>query len=1140
MQRAETISLFDKNEYIGTLFEQTPGFRLHKLEVYNWGTFDEKIWSFSPNGETSLLTGDVGSGKSTLVDALTTLMVAPRKVAYNKAADASARERSLTTYLKGYFGRKRSDGGAGKPEALRDSGHYSVLLATFKDSGLNQFVTIAQFFWFQDTQGSVARFFVVSGREMGIATDFAKFDKDVKTLKKRLKQDEDIQVFDDYTSYSLAYRRKLGHMQEQALDLFQQTISMKKVEQLTDFVRTNMLEPPTTKDDVDKLIRHFHDLNSAHEAVIKAKNQIELLTPLINDGALYEQLSANRDQFDNARTALPSWFAIKVLALLEAEIVRCEQALDIVTAKFEQADSELKKIADSVNSTNIKIYENGGGALEALKQDLRNAENDLEKIRKMRTAYRANADKLELSLPKTIDAFTKNLNSLPERKTIQEQKYGELYESRTNVTIAEKETQQEMDTVSTELESLRSRKSNIPKVNADKRSQLCQALGIAEEELPFVGELLEIREGELQWEGAIERLLRNFGLSLLVPDEHYKAVAKWVNDTKLGVRLVYYRVKIDDNSHRVPQPHEDSVSKKLDIKPNSPFGIWLHKELSQRFPHICCADMSRFYREVQAISQTGQIKGKGFRHEKDDRYDIDDRRRFILGFSNQKKITALEDDERKLSEKLKAHQDEIDSIRKQQDAAQDCLNAIAELTRIENFVDIDSITKRNEIDDFIQRITALEKESDILKELRKQLATLEAEHESQQVMRDKLLESKSKSQTNIANLQKTKEDNMSVVDDFSEELRTSSFPILEQHASNSLEGATLTLSNEDKLERKYREWLAAEISKLAKRIETAGNRTVTQMTQYRSAYPELTTEIDSSLDSLPEFKLMLSQLEEDGLPKFEQRFKKQLNEHTINQIALFQTKLNMERETIKERIEQINESLNTIDYNPGRYIKLEYDETYDSAIKDFRAQLKACTEGTFAGADDEHYAEEKFLQVKLIIERFKGRPGETESDERWTQKVTDVRNWFLFAASEKWRETDEEYEHYKDSSGKSGGQKEKLAYTILAASLVYHFGINKSGGRDQSFRFVVIDEAFLKSSDDSARFGLELFKKLDLQLLIVTPLLKIPTIEPYISHVGFVHHDDLTHRSMLRNITIEEYRREKKQRESVSSNVEVV
>ena len=52
-----------------------------------------------------------------------------------------------------------------------------------------------------------------------------------------------------------------------------------------------------------------------------------------------------------------------------------------------------------------------------------------------------------------------------------------------------------------------------------------------------------------------------------------------------------------------------------------------------------------------------------------------------------------------------------------------------------------------------------------------------------------------------------------------------------------------------------------------------------------------------------------------------------------------------------------------------------------------------------------------------------------------------MRNWFTFSASERWREDDREHEHYTDSGGKSGGQKEKLAYTVLAASLAYQFGL---------------------------------------------------------------------------------------------------
>jgi uncharacterized protein YPO0396 len=201
---------------------------------------------------------------------------------------------------------------------------------------------------------------------------------------------------------------------------------------------------------------------------------------------------------------------------------------------------------------------------------------------------------------------------------------------------------------------------------------------------------------------------------------------------------------------------------------------------------------------------------------------------------------------------------------------------------------------------------------------------------------------------------------------------------------------------------------------------------------------------------------------------------------------------------------------------------LESQTSPDAEVRDFHAELRACTEGAVTGSEDSQYSETKFLQVQAIIDRFRGREGLSDQDRRWTAKVTDVRNWFLFAASERWRHDDSEHEHYSDSGGKSGGQKEKLAYTILAASLAYQFGLEWGAVRSRSFRFAVIDEAFGRGSDESAQYGLELFRQLNLQLLIVTPLQKIHIIEPFVSNVGFVHNEG-GRASKLRNLSIEEY-----------------
>jgi energy-coupling factor transporter ATP-binding protein EcfA2 len=92
------------------------GFRLQRLEVLNWGTFDRHVWTLQLDGRNGLLTGDIGSGKSTLVDAVTTLLVPAQRIAYNKAAGADSRERTLRSYVLGHYKSERNEvTGAARP-----------------------------------------------------------------------------------------------------------------------------------------------------------------------------------------------------------------------------------------------------------------------------------------------------------------------------------------------------------------------------------------------------------------------------------------------------------------------------------------------------------------------------------------------------------------------------------------------------------------------------------------------------------------------------------------------------------------------------------------------------------------------------------------------------------------------------------------------------------------------------------------------------------------------------------------------------------------------------------------------------------------------------------------------------------------
>ncbi len=143
------------------------GFRLHKLEFFNWGTFDNKIWSIEPHSDNALLTGDIGSGKSTIVDAITTLIVPSQKIIFNKAAGAENKERTLKSYILGeYKNELDNETQLSKAITIRGKDSYAILLARFENEGYQETVTIAQFLWLDKSE--LKRVFIVSKKPLTI------------------------------------------------------------------------------------------------------------------------------------------------------------------------------------------------------------------------------------------------------------------------------------------------------------------------------------------------------------------------------------------------------------------------------------------------------------------------------------------------------------------------------------------------------------------------------------------------------------------------------------------------------------------------------------------------------------------------------------------------------------------------------------------------------------------------------------------------------------------------------------------------------------------------------------------------------------------------------------------------------------
>lgn len=990
--------------------DRLAGFRLQRLEVFNWGTFDGRVWTLRLGGKNSLLTGDIGSGKSTLVDAVTTLLVPSHRVAYNKAAGADSRERSLKSYVLGFYKSERQETlGSAKPVALRDFNSYSVILGVFQNAGYGKTITLAQVFWMKEAGAQPARLYAACDRDLSIAADFSGFGSEMVGLRKQLRA-RGVEMFETFPPYGSWFRRRFGIDNEQALDLFHQTVSLKSVGNLTDFVRSHMLEPFDVAPRISALIGHFEDLNRAHEAVLKAKRQVEMLTPLVADCERHLELAQATDTLRACRDALRLWFATLKQGLLEKRLTLLNEELTRHQVAILRLEEQRRAQQGQERELRRTIAENGGDRIESIGQEILHKQDELERRKQKASRYEELVRALGQHPAATEVEFLRQRSETAKWRETTEESEVRTQNDLNEAGVLFKQGKDEYEKLQVEIAGLKARVSNIDEKQISMRRTLCQALALSEEEMVFAGELLQVRENERDWEGAVERLLHGFGLSLLVPDRYYAKVAQWVDQTHLRGRLVYFRVR-EGVRGELPLLHSDSLVRKLQVKPDSPFYDWIEREVAHRFDLACCENQEQFRRETRAITKAGQIKAPGERHEKDDRHRLDDRRRFVLGWSNAEKIAALEQDAKRQETQLADLAGRIGKLQKEQSVLKERLTILSKLGEYIDFRDLDWKPVAVAIERLVTEKRELEAASDVLGTLTAQLAAIEKELQETERQLDERKDKRSKTEQKINAAQELQQQVQVLLAEATAGI-VQRYGLLEAMRDEALGDQVLTVESCDNRERDMRDWLQARIDAEDSKSKRLSEKIVKAMTEYKGMWKLETGEVDANLAAAPAYKSMLDQLQVDDLPRFEGRFKELLNENTIREVANFQSQLARERETIKERIARINESLTQIDYNPGRYISLEAQMNLDADIRNFQTELRTCTEGALTGSEDAQYSEAKFLQVKQIIERFRGRDEHADMDKRWTAKVTDVRNWFIFAASERWREDNTEYEHY--------------------------------------------------------------------------------------------------------------------------------
>jgi uncharacterized protein YPO0396 len=225
--------------------------------------------------------------------------------------------------------------------------------------------------------------------------------------------------------------------------------------------------------------------------------------------------------------------------------------------------------------------------------------------------------------------------------------------------------------------------------------------------------------------------LHDFGISLLVPSTHYRSVSRYVNGKTLrstdgrGRKLTYLEADINKKDSYIKQLTEDGVVNKIETKPDTVFDIWLENYLHRNFGDFACVELEELQQIPYAITKQGLIKSGRIRHTKDDRWTINDKRNFVLGWTNVEKIKALQENVIEIEATIKTIQTEKTKIEKEEVANNTVKIAVSKILELKDYTIINWQAEVIKIFDLEKEQDELLDKNDLLNTLKKSLEEVE-------------------------------------------------------------------------------------------------------------------------------------------------------------------------------------------------------------------------------------------------------------------------------------------------------------------------------------------------------------------------------------------------------------------------------
>ena len=715
------------------------GYRLKTLQILNWGVFDQKVVTFSFDGKSTILTGLNGSGKTTTVDAILTLLIPSGSRFYNLSSENSKkRERDEKNYVLGAYGFKQEEDSRAAQYLRQKNEVISILNGIFYEPNDSKYLSLLQVRYFSGEDLKCLK--IITEKELRIeeitqllAKNNSQISQSAKWVQFLVKAYAS-KSYDSFEQYKNFFMDRFGFRSDNALKLFSQTVGLKVLGDITSFIKGYMLEDKSPIAEYEKINTVFSDLMGIEKEMRKTEKKIEFLSKTVDLGDSFTVIQAELNGINENLVGLECWFISHVLTLGEDEIKKRELEISELTIQIEKNKVECEQLDELLTALRS---DNAINALKELDRAIKDAEINEKSKRDKRNSYNDLISKLkaqgfELSTADDSEkTFKLNREELPKLEAL-----GKTEDDKTNAEIIDNgvesnNLQKEVRKVEEEIQSLEGRENNIPSSLISLREEITKGTKVNVSSLPFLGELIKVKDTERTWEKAIENLLSAHALMLIAEPSTYEKVTQFMDKNNLAEKI-----SVIKHENILKQRLSSQILEKIDIK-EGPLSSWLKDYLENEIPHSFVLTEEELLNSEFAALSSGVIKTNE-KVTKDDRKDsFTGNHPQHLGWTNKDRIEELYKLDFELNSKLTKLGKEKKILVAKREVLQRSLNLIGSLSEFKLFDEIDRESalkhlneKKLEKEEFLEKHAKLQQIQEKIEATKRKKAIISQENES--------------------------------------------------------------------------------------------------------------------------------------------------------------------------------------------------------------------------------------------------------------------------------------------------------------------------------------------------------------------------------------------------------------------------